>query len=301
MASVASWMASLAIALIPTVHAAAAPAGFISAVEAVNGAQIHYVRGGSGPPLLLIHGFPQNWSEYRPVLERLARRYTVIALDIRGIGESKGDGPYDARTLAEDVRQLVAKLNLKRPYVVGHDIGGQVTYALVRLDPSFARGAMLMDAPIPGIDGWDESLKLPGVWHVGFMQTPGLPEQLLAGREAVFIDYFMGFSRFTPAEQEASRAAYATPAQWRAALGIYRAFPENARWNAAQHGANPTPMVLGAGERSPFLHLLPKFAAGLRASGFAQVKTEAISGAAHYVIGEQPAFVTELIEREAGS
>jgi pimeloyl-ACP methyl ester carboxylesterase len=302
MAQLATWLTVLAIALTPaaTASAAAPPTGFTSSVETVNGVRIHYVRGGSGPPLLLIHGFPQDWSEYRPVLERLARRYTVVAPDLRGLGGSSGEGPYDARTLADDVRRLAIKLDLDRPYVVGHDIGGQVAYAVIQLDPKFARGAMLLDAPIAGVDGWDESLNVAGVWHVAFMQTPKLPEQLLEGREAAFVDYFMGFSRFSAAERAASHAAYATPTQWRAALGIYRAFPQNARWNAAQRGPNPTPVVLATGEKSPFAGLLPRFAAGLGKAGFAQVETEHIAGAMHYVVGEQPEAVAALIEREAG-
>src|SRR5204863_9898911 len=82
------------------------PPGFVSATAKVNGATLHYVRGGKGPPVILIHGFPQDWSEYHAIMPRLAQRFTVIAVDLRGIGGSAAAGGYDASNMAEDVRQL---------------------------------------------------------------------------------------------------------------------------------------------------------------------------------------------------
>src|SRR6185437_2721339 len=81
---------------------------FASGMAKVNGTTLHYVRGGKGPPIILIHGFPQDWFEYRAIMPRLAKRFTVIAIDLRGIGGSKPTaGGYDAANMAEDVDQLV--------------------------------------------------------------------------------------------------------------------------------------------------------------------------------------------------
>jgi pimeloyl-ACP methyl ester carboxylesterase len=198
---------------------------FVSETAAVNGTTLHYVRGGKGPPLMLIHGFPQDWFEYQGIMPRLAKRFTVFAVDLRGIGGSKATaGGYDAANMAEDIDQLAATLKLQHVYVVGHDVGGQVAYALVRRHPQDLRGAMILDSPIPGVAGWDESMSGPAVWHVGFMQVPGLAEKMVAGRQAAYLGYFFGFSKFTPAEQAHYLKAYATPAQLHAMFEMYRAF-----------------------------------------------------------------------------
>jgi pimeloyl-ACP methyl ester carboxylesterase len=273
---------------------------FVSDTATVNGTTLHYVRGGNGPPLILIHGFPQDWFEYQGIMPRLAKHFTVIAVDLRGIGGSKATpGGYDAANMAEDIEQLMASLKLQHVYVVGHDIGGQVAYALVRRHPQNLRGAMILDSTIPGIAGWDESMSGPGVWHVGFMQVPGLAEKLVAGREAAYLGYFFGFSKFTPAEQAHYLRAYATPAQLHAMFEIYRAFPANVKFNAAQHGPNDVPLLLATGEKSPFAAMVPKMAEGLRASGFTHVETGTIPGAMHYDIQDQPDAMASLIEQHA--
>jgi pimeloyl-ACP methyl ester carboxylesterase len=273
---------------------------FVSETATVNGTTLHYVRGGKGPALILIHGFPQDWSEYQAIMPRLAKRFTVVAVDLRGIGGSTATpGGYDAATMAEDVHQLAAALELERAYIVGHDIGGMVAYAFVCRHPQATRGAMILDAPIPGIEGWDESQAGPGVWHVGFMQIPGLPEKLIAGRQADYLGYFFNFAKFTPDDKARYTKAYARPAQLHAALEMYRAFPANAKLNAAQHGPNDVPLFFAAGDGSPFAKLVPKFAEGLRAGGFTHVETELIPGALHYVVEDQPDAVAGLIERYA--
>jgi pimeloyl-ACP methyl ester carboxylesterase len=135
------------------VQTEAVPAGFASATAQVNGTILHYVAGGQGPALILIHGFPENWSAYAKIMPRLASQYRVVAVDLRGIGGSKStEGGYDAATMAEDVHQLAQTLGLDRAYIVGHDFGGWVAYALARLHPGTVRGAMILDVPIPGID-----------------------------------------------------------------------------------------------------------------------------------------------------
>ena len=130
---------------------------------------------GKGPPVVLIHGFPQDWFEYHAIMPRLAKRFTVIGVDLRGVGGSTATrGGYDAAKMAKDVYQLAVTLKLERTYSVGHGIGGMVAYAFVRLYPQAARGAMILDVPLTGIEGWDEIQGRPAMWHVRFMQVPGL-------------------------------------------------------------------------------------------------------------------------------
>jgi pimeloyl-ACP methyl ester carboxylesterase len=235
----------------------------------VNGITLHYVRGGEGPPLILIHGFPQDWFEYHAIMPQLAKRFTVIAVDLRGVGGSTATpGGYDAANMAEDIHQLVSALKLDHVYMVGHDIGGMVTYAFVRHYPQVMRGAMILDQVIPGIEGWDEVQSSPAVWHMHFMQVPGLPEKLVAGRQADYLGYFLNFGKFTPSEVAHYVQAYATSAQLQAAFEMYRAFPANVQFNQAQRGQNEVPLFLAAGDGSPFAKLVPKIAEGLRASGF---------------------------------
>jgi hypothetical protein len=109
---------------------------FASETATVNGVTLHYFRGGKGPAVILIHGFPQDWFEYHAIMPRLGKQFTVFAIDLRGVGGSTAtpDG-YDAANMAEDVHQLAAALKLKRVYIVGHDIGGHVAtpmFAVIR-------------------------------------------------------------------------------------------------------------------------------------------------------------------------
>jgi pimeloyl-ACP methyl ester carboxylesterase len=273
---------------------------FASETATVNGINLHYVRGGKGPAVILIHGFPQDWFEYRALMPRLAKRFTVIAVDLRGIGGSTATaGGYDAANMAEDVHQLASTLKLERVFIVGHDVGGHVAYAFVRRYPQVTRGAMILDTPIPGIDGWSEIQGHPSVWHIQFMQVPGLPEKLVAGRQAEYFGYFFQFGKFTPSEMAHYVKAYSTDAQLHAVFEMYRAFPANEKFNQAQRGPNDVPLFVGAGDGSPFAKLVPKIAEGLRANGCTHVETGLIPGSVHYVVEDQPETVADLIERYA--
>ena len=273
---------------------------FASESVSVNGITLHYARGGKGPAIILIHGFPQDWFEYHAIMPRLAKQFTVIAVDLRGVGGSTAmPGGYDAANMAEDIHQLAAALKFDRVYIVGHDIGGMVAYAFVRRYPEATRGAMILDVPLPGIAGWDEIQGHPAMWHVRFMQVPGLAEKLVAGRQADYFGYFFQFGKFTPGDVAHFVKAYATPAQLHAVFEMYRAFPANAQFNAAQRGPNDVTLLLAAGDGSPFAQLVPKMAEGLRANGCAHVETGLIQGAVHYVVEDRPEAVADLIERYA--
>jgi len=277
--------------------------GFTSATAEVNGTALHYVRGGQGPAVILIHGFPQDWFAYHAIMPRLAQKFTVVAVDLRGVGGSTPtDGGYDAANLARDVFGLASALALEHVYLVGHDLGGQVAYAFARRFPQFTRGTMILDSPIPAIEGLDDLAGDPRMWHGAFHQIPGLPEALIAGRQEIYFRYF--FEVGTLAGRGLSDAdlthfadAYADPAQLRAGLEMYRAFGANLEFNAAHLGPNDVPLLLAAGEGSPFAGLLPTMAADLRTKGFAHVETALIPNSVHYLLEDQPGAVAELIER----
>jgi pimeloyl-ACP methyl ester carboxylesterase len=248
----------------------------------------------------LIHGFPQDWYEYRAIMPRLAKRFTVIAVDLRGIGGSSVlSGSYEAANMAEDICQLVTALKLQHVYVVGHDIGGMVAYALVRRHPEVTRGAMILDVALPGLAGWEETQGHPAFWHVPFMQVPKLPEQLVEGRQAAYLGYFFSFGKFSPREAAHYVSAYQTPEQLHALFEMYRAFPANAQFNISQHGPIDVPLLLATGEKSPFASLAPKMAHDLRSREFAHVETGTIPDSVHYLLQDQPEAVADLIEQHA--
>jgi pimeloyl-ACP methyl ester carboxylesterase len=274
--------------------------GFVSETARVNGATLHYVRGGAGPAIILLHGFPEDWYEYHPIMPLLTKQFTVVAVDLRGLGGSMPtEGGYDAANMAEDIHQLAEHLHLEHIYVAGHDIGGMVAYALARRYPETIRGVMLLDTPLPGLGPWDEVKANPITWHVNFQQTSGLPEQLLAGREAIYLRHFLYSDTFSDADVAHYARAYAAPKHLRAALEIHRAFPANEKFNAAQQSSISVPLVLAPGKNSPFEKLMPGFADALRTHGCANVEIEVIENSAHYVVDEQPDDVAQLIERHA--
>jgi len=271
---------------------------FVSATAKVNGTELHYVRGGHGPAVVLIHGYPQDWSEYREIMPRLARRFTVVAVDLRGVGGSAAPpSGYDAPNLAEDVRQLTRHLGLGRVYVVGHDVGGMTAYAYARLAPNEIRGAMVLDVPLPGMDPWTQAVA--GMWHIGFFQVPDLPEELIAGRQAAYFRYVLPHSQFSDADVAHYTEAYSRPEQLHAGFELYRAFPANAKFNAEEHAPLQAPIVWATGANSFFAKLGDQMADALRAHGCANVTTAVIPDSDHFVVNEQPEIVAGMIERNA--
>lgn len=282
-------------------------AGFAAGTADVNGTTIHYVRAGRGPALVLLHGFPQDWFEWRRVMPRLSQRFTVIAADLRGVGGSapSADG-YAAVDQAEDVHQLIDKLNLGRVHLVGHDVGGWVAYAFARRFPDSTRTVMLLEAPIPGIEPWlNLDVDVP-LWHGEFHMVPGLPEALVAGRQAVYFRYFFDVgtkdnSVISDADVEHYADAYGDPDRLRAAFETYRATPANMTYNAGQNDPIDIPLLLAGGEHV-FGPILPPLAENLRVNyGWSDIGVHILAGGQHYLAEERPDDVAELIERHAAS
>ena len=279
--------------------------GFVSGTAKVNGTTLHYVRGGTGPAVILIHGFPQDWYEFHKIMPRLAKKFTVLAVDLRGVGGSAAtsDG-YDAANMAEDIHQLAQQLKLEPVYIVGHDICGMVAYAFVRLSPTTTRGVIILDVGLPGIEPWEEDKANPLLWHFNFHRTPNLPEHLIAGRQFIYFREGM-FNRFalnskaiTDSDVTHYANSYAAPAQLRAGLEFYRAFPANEKFNAGQQSTIDVPIVLAGGDNSVG-KFNPKIAESLRKRGCANVAIEVIANSGHFVADEQPEIVVGLIECHA--
>jgi pimeloyl-ACP methyl ester carboxylesterase len=270
--------------------------GFVSNTAKVNGTTLHYVRGGTGPAVILVHGFPQDWYEFHKIMPRLAKKFTVIAVDLRGVGGSAATPKgYEAANLAEDINQLIRQLKLEKVYVAGHDIGGIVAYALARLYPQTMRGVMILEVPLPGLEPWDE---VKTFWHINFHQTPELPEALLAGQQKTYFNFFFKWGTFNKkAINDADLThyvnSYSSPAQLRAGLEFYRAFPANEKFNANQSGEIDIPLTLVGGDNS-FGKLMPKLVDALRRHGCKNVALEIMKDSSHYVADEQPDIVCDL-------
>ena len=143
----------------------------------VNGIQMHYLIGGQGDPVVLLHGWPETWYAWHKVMPALAKNYTVIAPDLRGLGDSsKPPTGYDGKTLAEDIHQLVGKLGFKTIFLVGHDIGSFVVYPYAAAHPSEVRRLVVMDVPPPGFFPPPSVNGGPLLWWIIFHQTPDVPE-----------------------------------------------------------------------------------------------------------------------------
>ena len=135
-------------------------------MASVNGIQMHYVIGGHGDPLVLLHGWPQTWYEWRHIMPSLAKNYTVIAPDLRGLGDSsKPVTGYDGRTTAEDIYQLVSQLGFNKIFLVGHDFGVQVAYSYAVAHPNDVSHLVILDVPIPGIG---PGKNITGLWWAQF-------------------------------------------------------------------------------------------------------------------------------------
>lgn len=278
--------------------------GFKEASVGLPEGRLHYVAGGQGPIIILLHAFPEDWSEWRRVAPLLAGQFTVVMPDLRGLGGSTTTSErFDPEAMAADIAMLMANRGIADAYLVGHDIGGPVAYALARLQPRRVRGVMLIESPLIGMPTWDEIKGAPEMWHVGFHQTADLPEQLLAGREDVYVRHFLELSNggIAPDEADVARyaAAYRAPDRLHALLSIYRQFDKQAAFNAAHQGPIGTPITVVGGERV-FGPLVDGMVQDLRSWGATHVEGVVVPHAGHYIADEQPEALAGLIAARAG-
>ena len=155
------------------------------------GARFHVARTGQGPSLLLLHGWPEFWWTWEPVMQRLANRFTLIAPDLRGFGDSdKPNGPWGAPDHAADLLALLDAIEVERCGVIGHDVGGAVMLALARQQPQRFSGLFFFDFTYPGIGSrMGTPDRLNEIWYQSFHQMDMTPALLATSPEAVRI-YF---------------------------------------------------------------------------------------------------------------
>ena len=281
-------------------------AAFQSSTVQVRDASLQYVSGGSGPAILFLHGFSEDWYEFSKVMCLLAHRYTVIAVDLRGIGKSTATrDDYDAETQAHDLHELTSQLALKDPYLVGHDMGGMIAYAYARLYPSETRGVAILDGPLPGTANTDLMVKMPFLWHFTFHRLPKLPERLIGGREYTYFKraFFLRFAKnkqaMTDADMHHYASAYHMPEQLRAGLGLYRTYQKNRVFMRAHRDALDVPLLLiegdhmGKGSPGPTANELTK------KFGCRKVIAQVPAGCGHFMATEQPQVIADLLQNQA--
>jgi pimeloyl-ACP methyl ester carboxylesterase len=200
----------------------------------VQGIKLHYLKSGHGAPLLLVHGYAETSLMWRPLMPSLAERFTVIAPDLPGIGDSAipADG-LDMKAAAVRIHALMSSLGFQKTEVVGHDIGLMVAYAYAAMYPAETTKLVVMDAFLPGVAGWEAVYNNPGIWHFRF--NGPTPEALVRGRERIYFDYFWNDfaadkTRSIPeADRKAYAAAYARPGRMKAGWAYFVSFNQAAK------------------------------------------------------------------------
>lgn len=255
--------------------------------------RLHYVTVGEGFPVVLLHGWPQTWYEWRHIMPRLAERYRVIAPDLRGLGDSSrpADG-YDKKTVGNDIWRLVHDvLKIEAFHLVGHDWGGPTAYAVAAAHPDSVRTLTVLDVTIPG-DGSPNISDGGRRWHHGFHQTMDMPEALVAGREDIYLGWFYrNYGHRPDAIPDADIAeylrCYRQPGALRAGFSFYRNVPRDVADNEAIVARFKLPMpvlALGGGNawgrRMAVVESLQRMAVNVRGG--------VIDQCGHWMPEEQP-------------
>jgi pimeloyl-ACP methyl ester carboxylesterase len=268
----------------------------------VNGIQMHYVIGGKGDPVVLLHGWPETWYQWRHVMPALAKNYTVIAPDLRGLGDSsKPVSGYDGKTVAEDIHQLVTKLGYKLIYLVGHDIGTLIVYPYAAAHPSEVKKLVVMEAPIPGFYPPNR----PMLWWIPFHQTPDIPEALVQGNEMLYLSWFYRNLANNPAaitQEDINEyvSHYSTPGGMRAGFEYYRAIPLNEiqNMNYSKTELTMPVLALGGGYTPAFGGNVTMISAEYGMKILAQNVTGIIvPNSGHWIPEEQPKFLVEQLTK----
>ena len=206
----------------------------VSRTTKIDGIKLHYLTAGQGPPLILLHGYAETSRMWRPILPVLAERFTMIAPDLPGIGDSAipANG-LDMKTAAIRIHALALSLGIRKARVVGHDIGLMVAYAYAAQYPAEVEKLVVMDAFLPGVGQWEAIYNDPGFWHFRF--NGPTPEKLVRGRERIYFEhYWNDFAAdkrrsIAEADRKAYTAAYARPGRMRAGWAYFVSFQQAAK------------------------------------------------------------------------
>lgn len=282
---------------LPAMAQSAAEGNSISSRTAtVDGIKLHYLTAGHGPAVILLHGYTQTSRMWRPVIPHLAQKFTVIAPDLPGIGDSDipKDG-LDMKTAAVRIHALAKSLGVEKASVVGHDIGLMVAYAYAAQISAETEKLIVMDAFLPGVAGWEDVYNNPGIWHFRF--NGPTPEALVRGRERIcFESFWNNFAAdkthsIPEVDRVAYTAAYARPGRMRAGWAYFVSFQQAAKDFAQLSATRLTMPVLAIG--------------GEKANGevlgqqMKIVATDAtvivLKNAGHWVMEERPKETTDAL------
>lgn len=276
-------------------------------VTVAPGVRIHYRREGGGPGMVLLHGYPQTGHMWRKVMPALAERFTVVAPDLRGYGDSdRPPAGYDKRTMAADLTELLRALGLTPVVLVGHDRGARVAHRFALDHPALLTRLVLLDIA-PTYDVFDrlDQHRARRIWHWLFHQVPDLPEALTAGREDVYLRYLYRAWAHNPAaiEEEAIQEyvrCFRQAGAMRAAFDDYRAGASiDLEHDAADRHrkiAVPTLVLWGQSRPTQAADMLAVW--GPRCE---QLEGFGVPECGHFIPEEQPAAVVRAILKFVGS
>lgn len=271
------------------------PAAFKTQDIATNGTTLHVRVGGSGPAVVLIHGFGDTGDMWEPLAAELVKTHRVVIPDLRGMGLSaKPEDGFEKKNQAKDIRGVLERLGIDQADVVGHDIGVMVSYAYAATYPTKTTRLVVMDAPPPGIPPWEEVVRNPKLWHFDFYGVDAL--RLVAGRERIFLDRFYNDFGGDPSKiDEGTRdhyaRLYAKPGAMKGALSQFHAFRTDAKDNLeSMKTPLPMPVLAIGGEKS----FGPLEAVAMR-NAATHVTEAVIPRAGHWLMEEEPAATTKVI------
>ena len=280
------------------VYGVAADETIVSRTAEINGVKLHYITAGHGAPLILLHGYAETSLMWKPIIPVLAERFTVIAPDLPGIGDS--DIPahgLDMKSAAISIHDLAKSLGVQKAEVVGHDIGLMVAYAYAAQFASEVTKLVLMDAFLPGVEGWEAVYNNPNIWHFRF--NGPTPEALVQGRERTYFEYFWNDlaadkTRSIPeADRKAYTAAYARPGRMHAGWAYFVSFQQAAKDFAQLSQTKlPMPVLTIGGEKSlgEALGQQTKLVA-------TDVTVVVLKDTGHWVVEERPKETTEALQK----
>src|SRR6267142_3308680 len=268
----------------------------------VDGVSVQYLTAGSGPAIVLLHGYAETSRMWRPLIPRLAATHTVIAPDLPGIGGSAipADG-LDMAHAAARMHALVKGLGVNKAAVVGHDIGLMVAYAYAAQFPDEVDRLVLMDAFLPGVEGWETIYNNPAIWHFRF--NGPTPEALVAGRERTYFEHFWNdfaadkMHSIPEIERQAYTAAYARPGRMRAGWAYFVSF-QQAATDFAQFSRTKLSMpVLAMGGEKANGDALGKQVRLVATN----VETLVLPNTGHWVMEERPRETMDALMRFLGA
>jgi pimeloyl-ACP methyl ester carboxylesterase len=274
------------------------PASFRTQEVATDGATIYVRVGGTGPAVLLLHGYGETGDMWASLAAALAPDHTVIVPDLRGLGlSSHAASGYEKKTQAGDIVKVLATLKIDQVDLVTHGIGNMVGYAFAALEPQKVKKFVIMDAPLPGIGPWDQITRSRALWHFSFGGPDA--ERLVAGRERIYLDRFWNeFSADPKRFSEASRVhyskLYAKPGAMHSGFDQFAAFDQDAIDNKAlsAKGKLPMPVLAIGGEKS----FGPTMAVVMRAVA-TNVQELTIPDSGHWLMEEQPVATSAAIRK----